>query len=201
MLPAPPPALTCKLPGPWHDSQPMFFAFSPLAIRRACVAVRKSRTISSWQVRHSSEPTNSAPGMLGGVRIVLFVVLHESRITASAAVPPAPQSSFSRSPWIHRVSLECHTDGEYCKKERIVTTHFFGKNEWQYFAPESSIQRRFVRFEWIARYAFGDFPESFLKTRLNCESDWNPAAKAISLIRRLEFSRRSRAFSNRARAT
>ena len=23
MVPAPPPALTCKLPGPWHDSQPM----------------------------------------------------------------------------------------------------------------------------------------------------------------------------------
>jgi hypothetical protein len=68
--------------------------------------------------------------MLGGARIVLFVVLHESRITASAAVPPTPQNTFSRLPWIHRVSLECHTDGEYWQKEKIVTTHFFGKNEW-----------------------------------------------------------------------
>ncbi len=37
---------------------------------RAWVAVRKSRTICSWQVAHSSEPTNSAPGILGGARIV-----------------------------------------------------------------------------------------------------------------------------------
>ena len=44
---AAPPLLTCRLPGPWHDSQPMFFAFSPFAFSRACVAVRKSRVISS----------------------------------------------------------------------------------------------------------------------------------------------------------
>jgi hypothetical protein len=74
----------------------------------------------------TSEPTNSAPGILGGARIVWFVVLQESRITASAAVPPTPHSSFSRLPWIHRVSLECHTDGEYCQKHKTVTTHFFG---------------------------------------------------------------------------
>ena len=77
-------ALTCRLPGPWHDSQPMSmdcftvvpFAslpFPPLLFTisvfvlcsRAWVAVRKSRTISSWQVLHSSEPTNSAPGNAG----------------------------------------------------------------------------------------------------------------------------------------
>jgi hypothetical protein len=56
-------------------------------------------------------------------------VLQESRTTASAAIPPMPQSSFSRLPWIHRVSLECHTNGEYCQKDKIVTTHFFGENE------------------------------------------------------------------------
>jgi hypothetical protein len=65
--------------------------------------------------------------MLGGARIVRFAVLQESRTTASAAIPPTPHSSFSRLPWIHRVNLECHTDGEYCKKDKILTTHFFGK--------------------------------------------------------------------------
>jgi hypothetical protein len=127
---AAPPLLTCRLPGPWHDSQPMSvdcftvvpFAslpFPPLLFTisvfvlcsRAWVAVRKSRTISSWQVRHSSEPTNSAPGMLGGARIVLLVVLQESRITVSATPPPAAHQSFSRFPWTHRVSLECSTIG------------------------------------------------------------------------------------------
>jgi len=126
IVPAPPPALTCKLPGPWHDSQPMFFAFSPFACSRAWVAVRKSRTICSWQVAHSSEPTNSAPGMLGGARIVRFVVLQESKTTASAAAPPAPHNKVSRLPWIHRVSLEPHTNREYAQKQKLMTTHFFG---------------------------------------------------------------------------
>jgi hypothetical protein len=125
---AAPPLFTCKLPGPWHDSHPMFFAFSPFAFRRACVAVRKLRVIFSWQVSQLSEPTNSAPGMLGGARIVRSVVLQESRMTASAAVPPAPQSSSSRLPWIHRVNLECHTDTECREKTNVPTTHFYGKN-------------------------------------------------------------------------
>src|SRR5512133_1557269 len=130
IVPAPPPDFTCRLPGPWHDSQPMSmdcftvvpFAslpFPPLLFTisvfvlcsRACVAVRKSRTLSSWQVLHSSEPTNSAPGMLGGARIVLFVVLQESRITVSATPPPTAHQSFSRLPWTHRVSLACSTIG------------------------------------------------------------------------------------------
>ena len=129
------------------------------------MAVRKSRTICSWQVAHSSEPTNSAPGILGGARIVRLVVLQESKITASATAPPAPHNKLSRLPPIHRVSLERHTNSEYAQKTKMLTTHFFGKNEWLYFPPESSIQGRFVRFEWIARYALGDFPDSFLKTR------------------------------------
>src|ERR1700741_1536332 len=155
--------------------------------------------------------------MLGGARIVLFVVLQESRITASAAVAPTPHKTFSRLPCIHRVSLECHTNGEYCQKQEIVTTHFYGKN--RSILPYSEIsgvisaglrtkgnshaqlQRRFLRRKCVARYSVGDLPDSLWKTRLNCESDWKPAANAISLIRRLEFSRRSRAVSNRARAT
>ena|ERR1051325_8431310 len=92
---------------------------------RACVAVRKSRTICSWQVAHSSEPTNSAPGMLGGAKIVRLVVLQESRITASATAPPAPHRKLSRLLRTHRVSLEPHTDGEYAQKRKIVTMHFF----------------------------------------------------------------------------
>jgi hypothetical protein len=89
------------------------------------VAVRKSRTICSWHVAHSSEPTNSAPGMLGGARIVRLVVLHESKITASAIVPPAAQNKLSRLPSTHRPTLEYHMDGEYAHKEKIMTTHFF----------------------------------------------------------------------------
>ena len=94
-----PPDLTCKLPGPWHDSQPMFFALSPFAFRRAWVAVRKSRVIVSWQVSQLSEPTNSAPGMLGGARMALFeTVLQDSNTTVSATAPPAAQKSLSRLP-------------------------------------------------------------------------------------------------------
>src|SRR5215831_3870802 len=104
----------------------MFLAFSPFACKRACVAVRKSRTISSWQVAHSSEPTNSAPGMLGGARIVRFVVLQERRITVSATAPPAPHNKLSRLPSTHRVSLESHTNGEYAQKQKTITRHFFG---------------------------------------------------------------------------
>ena len=64
--------------------------------------------------------------MLGGARIVRLVVLQESKITASATAPPAPQNKLSRLPWIHGVSLEPHTNGEYAQKQKIVTTHFFG---------------------------------------------------------------------------
>src|SRR5215212_309423 len=111
----------------------MFFAFSPCAFSRACVAVRKSRTICSWQVAHSSEPTNSAPGILGGARIVRLVVLQERRITASATAPPAPHNRLSRLPRTHRVSLERHTDGEYAHKQKLMTTHFFGFSRMSYW--------------------------------------------------------------------
>src|SRR5438874_4089417 len=80
----------------------------------------------SWQVAHSSEPTNSAPGMLGGARIVRLVVLQESKITVSATAPPAPHNKLSRLPWIQRVSLERHTNGEYAQETKTLTTHFFG---------------------------------------------------------------------------
>src|SRR5436189_3006123 len=118
----------------------MFLAFSPLAFRRACVAVRKLRVIFSWQVSQLSEPTNSAPGMLGGARIARFVcnVLQESRITASAAAPPIPQSSFSRLPWVHRVRLECHTKMECCRRLETPTTHFYGKKSYDFPLPDSS---------------------------------------------------------------
>src|SRR4029077_13597811 len=99
----------------------MFLAFSPFACSRAWVAVRKSRTICSWQVAHSSEPTNSAPGMLGGARIVRLVVPQESRMTASATAPPAPHNRRSRLPNTHRLSLECPTDGEYAQKQKEFT--------------------------------------------------------------------------------
>jgi hypothetical protein len=64
--------------------------------------------------------------MLGGARIVRLVVLQESKITASATAPPAPHNKLSRLPWIHRVSLERHTNGEYAQKQKLMTTHFFG---------------------------------------------------------------------------
>src|SRR5215470_7856293 len=93
---------------------------------RAWVAVRKSREICSWHVAHSSEPTNSAPGMLGGARIVRLVVLQESKMSASATAPPAPHSKLSRLPSTHRVTLDCHTNREYAQKQKNLTTHFFG---------------------------------------------------------------------------
>ena len=37
-------------------------------------------------------------------------------MTASATAPPAPHNKLSRLPWIHRVRLEFHTDGEYAQK-------------------------------------------------------------------------------------
>jgi len=64
--------------------------------------------------------------MLGGARIVRLVVLQESRITVSATAPPALHKKVSRLPWIHRVSLEPHTNREYVQKQKTVTTHFFG---------------------------------------------------------------------------
>src|SRR5438034_9113273 len=114
---------------------PVLLTISLFVCNRAWVAGRKSRTICSWQVVHSSEPTNSAPGMLGGARMVRFVVLQESRITASATAPPAPHNKLSRLPWIHRVSLECHTDGEYAQKQKLMTTHFFGLSRISYRNP------------------------------------------------------------------
>src|SRR6266511_2786680 len=105
---------------------PVLLTMTFFVCSRAWVAVRKSRTICSWHVAHSSETTNSAPGMLGGARIVRFVVLQESRMTASATAPPAPHNTVSRLPRIHRVSLECHTNGEYAQKTKTLTTHFFG---------------------------------------------------------------------------
>ena len=65
--------------------------------------------------------------MLGGARIVRLVVLQESKITASATAPPAPHNKLSRLPWIHRVSLEPHTNREYAQKQKKMTTHFFGR--------------------------------------------------------------------------
>src|SRR4249919_2601824 len=105
--------------------------------------------------------------MLGGARIVRLVVLQESKITASATAPPAPQNKLSRLPWIHRVSLEHHTNSEYAQKQKIVATHFFR------FFLSGLLQfyryRRTTRF--AARNCVGDFPQSFLNTRLNCDSD------------------------------
>src|SRR5215472_17200393 len=64
--------------------------------------------------------------MLGGARIVRFVVLQESKITASATAPPALHKKVSRLPWTHRASPESRTDGEYEQKQRKITKHFFG---------------------------------------------------------------------------
>jgi hypothetical protein len=68
--------------------------------------------------------------MLGGARIVRLVVLQESKITASATAPPAPHNTVSRLPWIHRVSLEPHTNREYAQMRKNLTTHFFRLFSW-----------------------------------------------------------------------
>ena len=73
--------------------------------------------IFSWQVSQASEPTNSAPGILGGARIVRFVssVLQESKTTVSSTAPPAPQNSFSRLPCNHRAILDFDTRASVAK--------------------------------------------------------------------------------------
>ena len=57
--------------------------------------------------------------------MVRVVVPQESKITASATAPPAPHKKVSRLPWIHRLSLEPHTNREYAQRQKIMTTHFF----------------------------------------------------------------------------
>jgi hypothetical protein len=49
--------------------------------------------------------------MLGGAMIARLdsKLLHESKITVSAAPAPAVHQSFSRLPWKPRASLQCHT--------------------------------------------------------------------------------------------
>src|SRR6266542_973486 len=165
----------------------MFLAFSPCAFRRACVAVRKSRVIDSWQVSQLSEPTNSAPGMLGGARMARFVssVLHESRTTASAAAPLIAQNNLSRLRWIHRVSLECHTDGEYCQRHRPVTTHFFGKSDGSFcgaifdLAPFSLLMSCAIRTRRFIRQPFEDTIE--LRERLEPHSECDFADAQIRI--------------------
>jgi len=91
--------------------------------------------------------------MLGGARIVRLVVLQESRITASATAPPAPQSRRSRLPRIHRVNLECHTDGEYAQKPKNITTHFFGFFLTAYRLLPMSASDAFARTVFCRRFA------------------------------------------------
>ena len=76
VLRAPPDSL-CRLPGPWQLSHPTFFACSPLAIRRAWVAVGKCLFTSLWHSAHVSEPTNVAPGISGGTNNVRCTLTHE----------------------------------------------------------------------------------------------------------------------------
>jgi len=83
--------------------------------------------------------------MLGGATIVRLVVLQESKITASATAPPAPQNKLSRLPENHRVSLERHTNREYAQKQKIVTTHFFRFFLSQYRSSTDADERRDLR--------------------------------------------------------
>jgi len=83
--------------------------------------------------------------MLGGATIVRLVVLQESKITASATAPPAPQNKLSRLPENHRVSLERHTNREYAQKQKIVTTHFFRFFLSQYRSSTDADGRRDLR--------------------------------------------------------
>ena len=88
-------------------------------------------------------------------------------MTASATAPPAPHNKLSRLPWIHRVSLELHTNREYAQKQKTVTTHFF-----RFFLGGLSKFYREVRVVRLTtRNCVGDLPDNLLKTRLNCESD------------------------------
>jgi len=50
-----------------------------------CVAVLNSREIGSWHCEHVSEPTNSAPGMLGGAITVRLTVEQEIAATVTTS--------------------------------------------------------------------------------------------------------------------
>src|SRR5215467_9437072 len=147
---------------------------------RACVDVRKSRTICSWQVAHSSEPTNSAPGMLGGARIVRFVVLQESKITVSATAPPAPHKKVSRLLWNHRVSFESHTNREYAQGQKIMTTHFFRFFLWAFRILLIRVDHTDDRTKMGGRFAGKSFENAIeLRQRLKSSSKRNVADAQI----------------------
>ena len=85
-------------------------------------------------------------------------------MTASATAPPAPHNRRSRVPNTHRVSLDCHTDGEYAQKQKKITKHFFGRLVTRLLEFEEEPQRDIV--SPIYRKSFED--------ALNCEIDRNP---------------------------
>jgi len=87
-------------------------------------------------------------------------------------------------------------DPKFLRKPLDWLRIFTGKIPMK-FSGKNRNQRGFA----ARRYSVGDFPASFLKTRLNCESDWKPQAKAISLTRRSAWRKSVAAFSNRVRAT
>ena len=56
----------------------------------------------------------------------IWIFSGQGAMTSSATAPRHPINKLSRLPWIHRVSLECHTDCNYAQKQKLMTTHFFG---------------------------------------------------------------------------
>src|SRR5574338_433831 len=86
------------------------------------------------------------------------------------------------------------------------TPHPYGKSAHFFLLGLCRLRTQSARFASyvrarLPRYSRGDWPVTFLKTRLNCESDRKPTSKATSLIRNLGFCKRLRAFSTRERAT
>src|SRR2546421_3293329 len=144
------------LPAPWHDSHPTFLALSPGAFNRVCVAVLKSRVMFSWHCEHVSEPTNVAPGMLGGAMTARCTVAQEIAMAVRSATT---RLAIRLLRWarIHRRSSLCRATSVFeligfCSLYLITAERAFqavsipAGRSWQIF---NRTQRR--RFSAVAR--------------------------------------------------
>jgi hypothetical protein len=92
---AAPPLRMCSLPGPWHDSQPLWPGIAAFSkCKRACGLIGNFRTISAWQPAQALLPTKCAPGISSGATTVVEVVeqeikKHVAPPTNTIAKPPA----------------------------------------------------------------------------------------------------------------
>src|SRR5437868_1858513 len=93
-FPRPPPAPTCLLAGPWHDSHPLTEAnFTSSFVNRPCALMGKLRTIFEWQSTQVALPTKCAPSMSGGATTVRCTLEQAIKSDAPNAAAASTQNS------------------------------------------------------------------------------------------------------------